>query len=237
LDISEHIPRRVVRDIIQWDVLSWAKILGYWDKAIDWNGVNNCLELGGRQGGLALWLTLKGKEVICSDLYNCFPNSQKQAEILHKKYQVHNSITYQDIDAANIPYENYFDVIVFKSMIGGIGSNNNIAIQKKVFEEIYKALKPGGKLLFAENLIGSPLHQFARKKFVKWGTIWRYVSLNEIEQFLSSYKKYDIKSTGMTAAFGRTEWQRNLLAVFDKLFFNHICPDNWKYICFGIAEK
>jgi hypothetical protein len=41
----------------------------------------------------------------------------------------------------------------------------------------------------------------------------------------------------MMAAFGRTEWQRNALAVIDRLVFNHVCPDNWKYISFGIAEK
>jgi SAM-dependent methyltransferase len=217
--------------------LSWSKILKYWDKSIDWNNIATCLELGGRQGGLSLWLALKGKKVICSDLYNLFPNSQEKAELLHKKYQVQELITYQDVNAANISYENHFDIIVFKSIIGGIGRGNNIGIQQKVFAEIHKALKPGGKLLFAENLVGSLLCQFARKRFVGWGKSWRYISLNEMRQFLSFYKKCDIESTGVAGAFGRTEWQRNLLAVGDKLLLNHICPDDWKYICFGIAEK
>ncbi|GHV58162.1 hypothetical protein AGMMS49579_25160 [Spirochaetia bacterium] len=156
---------------------------------------------------------------------------------MHKKYKIHELITYQDIDATNIPYENYFDIIVFKSIIGGIGRNNNIAIQKKTFNEIYKALKPGGKLLFAENLAGSSFHQFLRRKFVKWGKSWRYISLNEYKTFFSSYKNYEVKATGMIALFGRSEWQRNALAIIDRLILNHICPDNWKYISFGIAEK
>jgi SAM-dependent methyltransferase len=176
-----------VQDIIQWDILSWSKILRYWDAGIDYNNVTSCLELGGRQGGLSLWLALKGKKVICSDIYGGLAsNAREQAELLHGKYHVRELITYQDIDATNIPYENYFDVIVFKSIIGGIGRNDNIENQKKAFEEIYRALKPGGKLLFAENLAGSLLHKFARKKFVKWGKSWNYVSLGEYGTFFSS---------------------------------------------------
>jgi SAM-dependent methyltransferase len=169
--------KEITKDIIQWDVTSWSKALQYWDQNIDWNKIENGLELGGREGGLALWLSLKGKTVVCSDLEGV----KETAEPLHVRHNVTSLISYQDIDATNIPYENHFDVIVFKSIIGGIGRNNNIAIQQHVFDQIYKALKPGGKLLFAENLIASPLHQRLRKKFVNWGNSWRYVSLDEMK--------------------------------------------------------
>ncbi len=151
--------KELTKDIIQWDIKSWSKALGYWDSNIDWSKVQNGLELGGRQGGLSLWLALKGKQTICSDL-------KDTAEPLHLRYNVTSLIEYQDIDATNIPYENHFDIKVFKSIIGGIGRNYNYEIQQKVFKEIYKALKPGGKLLFAENLIASSVHQKLRKKFV-----------------------------------------------------------------------
>ena len=45
--------------------------------------------------------------------------------ILFPVILISSLIIYQDIDATNIPYENYFDIIVFKSIIGGIGRNNN----------------------------------------------------------------------------------------------------------------
>ena len=83
----------------------------------------------------------------------------------------------------------YSSRIVFKTIIGGIGSNDNYEIQQKVFKEIYKALKPGGKLLFAENLVASKFHQQLRKKFVNWGNSWRYVSIKEMETFLSRMQK------------------------------------------------
>src|SRR5690606_26588047 len=134
-----------------------------------------------REGGLSLWMALKGKTVVCSDLEDV----ESTAEPLHTRYKVNNLITYQDIDATNIPYENHFDVIAFKSIIGGIGRNNNPEIQAKVFTEIHKALKPGGKLLFAENLVASPFHQRLRKKFIRCGNSWKYVSLDEVNGFLS----------------------------------------------------
>ena len=225
--------KELTKDIIQWDVKSWSKALSYWDSKVEWNKIQHSLELGGREGGLSLWLALKGKSVVCSDLKDV----QKTAEQLHKRHHVSTWITYQDIDATNIPYEEYFDLIVFKSIIGGIGRNDNYKNQHKVFKEIYKALKPGGKLLFAENLAASAVHRRLRKRFVQWGSSWRYVSLDEMEEFLSDFSYYDIKTTGLLGTFGRTERQRNVLSAVDDLVLNKICPDRWKYICYGIAEK
>jgi SAM-dependent methyltransferase len=225
--------KELTKDIIQWDVKSWSKALSYWDNKVEWNKIQHSLELGGREGGLSLWLALKGKSVVCSDLKDV----QKTAEQLHKRHHVSTWITYQDIDATNIPYEEYFDLIVFKSIIGGIGRNDNYKNQHKVFKEIYKALKPGGKLLFAENLAASAVHRRLRKRFVQWGSSWRYVSLDEMKEFLSDFSYYDIKTTGLLGTFGRTERQRNVLSAVDDLVLNKICPDRWKYICYGIAEK
>jgi SAM-dependent methyltransferase len=213
--------------------VSWSKILKYWDKSINWNNISTCLELGGRKGGLTLWLALKGKQTVCSDI----SHTKENAEILHRQYNINDLVIYQDIDATHIPYENYFDLVVFKSIVGGIGRNNNIEMQQKVFNEIYKSLKPGGKLLFAENTIASPLHQFARKKFIPWGMSWRYISLAELDRFVCQFRRYNYKTSGVLAAFGRTELQRNIFAYFDQFIFNHIFPDHWKYIVYGIAEK
>ena len=225
--------RELRKGIIQWDIKSWIKSLNYWDKNIDWNKNQNGLELGGRQGGLSLWLALKGKETICSDLKDV----KDTAGQLHLQHNISPLVKYQDIDATNIPYENFFDIIVFKSIIGGIGRNDNIEQQQKVFDEIYKALKPGGKLLFAENLIASSFHQRLRKIFVNWGNSWRYVSIQEMKIFLKKFSSHDIKTTGVLATFGRNENQRQLLATIDEMVLNNICPDSWKYICYGIAEK
>jgi hypothetical protein len=92
-------------------------------------------------------------------------------------------------------------------------------------------------LLFAENLIASPLHQFLRKKFVKWGDTWRYVSMDELKEFTKEFRDVEIHATGFASAFGRSESQRNGFSIIDKMICNSVVPDNWKYIAYGAAKK
>jgi SAM-dependent methyltransferase len=230
---ERNMATELTKDIIRWDIRSWSKVLTYWDLNVDWEKIQNGLELGSHEGGLSLWLALKGKSMVCSDLNDV----KATAEPLHRKYKISSFVQYQDIDAANIPYHNYFDIIVFKSIIGGIGRNDNVEIQRKVFKEIHKALKPGGKLLFAENLIASAFHQRLRKRFVNWGSSWRYVSIEELQEFMKDFSSFEIKTTGVIGTFGRNERQRSLLSAIDGWILNKICPAHWKYISFGIAEK
>jgi SAM-dependent methyltransferase len=225
--------RQLQQDIMQWDIRSWSRALKYWEKNVDWSKVDNALELGANLGGLSLWLALKGKHVVCSNL----SDTRSKAEPLHKQYNLEGLIHYADIDAAEIPFEDHFDLVVFKSIIGGIGRDSNYAQQQTVFQQIYKSLKPGGQLLFAENLLASPMHQRLRKKFVKWGDSWRYITMEELPQLLKDFKHVDIRTTGITATFGRNEFQRNLLATLDGAILEHISPEKWKYIVYGIARK
>ncbi len=222
-----------LRDILKWDVNSWSKAIKYWDSQVNWNNVGNVLELGAHEGGLSLWLALKGKTVICSDLGAV----REAAKSLHSRYQVTSFVRYQDIDATNIPYELFFDVVLFKSIIGGIGHDGNYERQRTVFKEIYRALKPGGRLLFAENLIASPVHQLVRKKFGKWGSSWRYVSMEEIREFLRVFSSYELKTSGFLGCFGRNETERKIFSLVDEALLNRVCPRSWKYIAYGIARK
>jgi SAM-dependent methyltransferase len=223
----------LIADIIQWDIATWSRALHFWEQEVDWNKAENCLELGARQGGLSLWLASKGKKVVCSDR----DETRATAEPLHSKHNITSLVTYQDIDATSIPYENHFDVIVFKSIIGGIGYNDNRAAQQKAFDEMYKALKPGGKLLFAENLRASALHRKLRSRCAGWGTAWRYVTKEELDGFLSKFLSKKIHATGFTSVFGRNEGQRNFLTALDRGFFNHVTPESWKYLGYGVAVK
>ena len=224
----------MLKDVLQWDVGNWITPLNYWEKVLDDTKTSlTCLELGAREGGLSLWLASKGHSVVCSDL----TNTEAIAFPLHKKYNLLSKISYRDIDATTIPYENHFDVVVIKSILGGIGRNNNLSIQKQVIDQVYKALKPGGRFLFAENSKATVLHRFFRKKFTKWGSDWRYLSQEDFHDLLSSFNKAHIKSTGFAGVFGRSESQKILLSKSDKYFLNHILPQNWKYIVYGSAVK
>jgi SAM-dependent methyltransferase len=230
----KNINNIVKRDIIEWDILNWGHLLTFWDNISKLKfKESSTLEIGARNGGISLWLALKGLNVLCTDLNG----PAEKARLLHKKYNVSHLVKYESVDATNIPYEDYFDIITFKSVLGGIGRGNNIEVQQKAIKEMYKALKPGGKLLFAENLIASPFHQFLRKRFIQWGQDWRYITIEEMLSFLKSFSTVNYITVGFFGAFGRNEFQRKILGWIDKCIFNKITPDKWKYIIIGIAQK
>lgn len=224
----------VIEDIIEWDVKNWGSSLDFWNQKTSLNLENGyALELGSRNGGISLWLATKGCRVVCSDL----SGPTEHARTLHDSYGVSHLIEYNNIDATDIPYDdNSFEVVTFKSVLGGVGSYNNKYAQKKAIKEIHRVLKPGGELFFAENLAASPFHQVLRKKFVNWGDRWRYPTIYEMNEFMEDFSEVHHMTKGFMASFGRTESQRNLLASVDKVFHRMI-PEQWKYIMVGVAKK
>lgn len=220
-----------VADFIEWDVRNWSASLDYW-KSNSTQDLSQCsvLEIGTGYGGLSLWLALQGARVTCSDVNG----PQEVAIKLHRSRGVSHLITYESIDATNIPYRNRFDVICFKSTLGAI---NDRELQAKAINEMHKALKVGGELFFAENLTASAMHRFFRRKFVQWGRLWRYVSIEEMKEFLSQFSTVSTCAIGFAGTLGRSERQRSSLGVVDRLFFDHVIPEQWKYILIGVAKK
>ena len=156
---------KVKKDILGWDVINWAKALRYWEEKCDlYNKNYQCLELGSgnTSGGLSLWLAMNRNNVICSDK----KSPRDLIYPIHQKYNCDRWIEYESIDVLSIPYGSYFDIVALKSVLGGISRDNNIN-KKVVIDNIYNALKPGGKLFIAENLEASWLHRFARRKIMK----------------------------------------------------------------------
>lgn len=223
----------LIKDIIEWDIDNWKKCLNYWPKNSDINLDNDLvLELGSRNGGLSLWAAMNGANVICSDKDGPTDDAKRK----HKKYSVSQLIQYKEVDVLKIPYENELDVIMSKSILGALGYDDNITNQKIAISEIYRALRKEGEFWFIENLIASPLHQLMRKKFVKWGDNWRYVSINEMMLFLNQFSSVKYKTFGVTSCFGRNEKQRKILSKFDDVVAK-ITPNDWKYIIVGVATK
>jgi SAM-dependent methyltransferase len=226
--------KQSLQDIIEWDVENWQSALTFWEQKTKQDlSAAYALELGSRHGGLSLWVALKGSKVKCTDL----SGPTEIAIEKHLKYKVSTLVEYESLDAMKIPYRDKFDLIMFKSILGGIGWDDHPENQRQAIKEIYEALKPGGELLFVENLVGSPLHKLARRYFVQWGRRWRYVTVQEIKGFFAPFSRFEYACFGFGGAFGRNEMQRRILGRFDNLMTNHIVPESWKYIIAGVAQK
>ncbi len=229
-----YLDNKLIKDIIQWDVINWSQALYFWEKHLKKKKYNlknkHVLEIGSRRGGLSLWAALNGGKVYCSDI---MPPSAEAIK-LHEKYKIKKNIKYVVVDLMNIPFKkNTFDVILFKSVLGALKIKEN---QYQAINEIYRVLKPDGLLLFAENLKASFIHMIMRKMFVNWSKYWRYIDIKEAKDFFSKFKYCEFSTYGFLSSFGRNEKQRILLSKIDK-FFNKIIPEKFKYIIFGVVVK
>jgi SAM-dependent methyltransferase len=222
---------QLMRDIVTWDVRTWSTAVLLWQHVLPESPKLRCLEIGAGPGGPSLWLALQGHEVLCTN----WQNTEAHARPLHDRYGVSDRIRYTDVDATQIPYENEFDLIVFKSVIGGVGDR---AAQDRAMCGILRALKPGGRLLFAENLRGTVFHRLARAiAYTVRGTSWRYPTLAELAPHLAQYSQLELHTTGFLAMFGVKESQRWALAGADEKVFNRLVPSRWKYVSYGTAIK
>lgn len=218
-----------IRDILKWDYENWKHAIYYFDEHIDFESIDSCLEIGARSGGLSLWLALHGKtNIVCSD----YVDNSLIASEMHRNYNV--SATYKVIDATSINEKEKYDLICFKSVLGGIGCNDNKAAQYQAIQEMYSALKPGGVLVFAENLVGTSFHMYLRNHFRKID--WRYLNLEELKDMTSIFSDVQFITYGFLGTLGRNEWQRYILSKLDTLI-NIVIPNKKKYIAFFICRK
>lgn len=218
---------------VEWDVRNWSIALDFW-LANSTKKLSECrvLEIGANFGGLSLWFASKGARVVSSDFQGGY-GVRREAVELHKTSGLMSRIEHKAVHMLDIPYTEEFDVVVFKSVIGAMSDADS---QKKAVGEMYKALKKGGELFFAENLVASPVHNFFRRMASR-DADWRYITISEMNEFLAPFSEKKLRTIGFAGTFGRTEAQRNLLALGDRLVFERIVPEKWKYIVAGVAGK
>ena len=122
-------------------------------------------------------------------------------------------------------------------MLGRISSGGKLKNTKKVFDEIYKSLKPDGYLVFSENLYSTFVHDYLRKKYKNDG--WYYFKKPELVKLIndSNFKIVKNETFGLIGCLGRNEFQRTILSYFDKYFFNHFIPSSNHYIFLFCIKK
>ena len=222
------------KDVIGWDIFNWGKSLKFFDKNIDYNKVKSVLELGAynNSGGYALFFAEKKINVTCSGYYHPDENLMS----IHKEYEFYKYIKYCRIDASNIQNKEKFDLVCFKSMLGGIVGKWNKRKVEIVLDEIHKSLNKNGYLVFSENLYSTRFHD--RLRSMTKDSNWYYLKQNEINNLIGNkFEVINQKTLGFLGCFGRNEFQRSFLSIFDRLIFNHILPSKFHYILFSVLKK
>jgi SAM-dependent methyltransferase len=225
----------LMADVAGWDVATWSKAVRFWEHFVEPMGAPlDVLEVGAGPGGPSLWLASLGHRVTTSNL----DKTEEQARPTHERHGVADRVTYLDLDIADLPYENAFDIVVFKSVLGGIPHGGR-ELQREALVQIRKALRPGGRLVFAENLRGTPLHRLGRWVAYRRRGVpkWQYLTLRDLREFLRDFREVQLRTTGVLALFGRTEPRRRALARADARFWNRAVPASWHYVVYGTAVK
>ncbi len=221
-----------LRDILGWDAVNWSACLDIWGPHVS-AGPVDCLEIGCGPGGVSLWLASKGHRVVCSDL----ANPAEAVRDLHRRYGVDGKIAYEAVDCTDMPYVERFDVVVLKSVLGGVWAHCGRDGVERAVQGIHRALRPGGMLLFAENLRATALHMFCRRRLLRrTRDSWVYPTVSELEKALARFSTLHYQLTGFLGAFGRDEWQRSILGRVDRLVVP-LVPRRWRYIMAGVAVK
>jgi len=224
--------KKELKDIIKWDVNTWSEILPYWEnqlRKLDKSNTN-CIEIGAREGGISLWMARNGFKITCSDIYYDLENAKK----LHNKYHVENNIIYKKVDVLNWKEKGKYDVIIMKSVLGALQSEDRIRI---ALENIYNNLDENGIVLFAENASASFLHKQFRTKFTDWGKIWYYFDETSLKKMFKSFQILDFQFNGVSAVFANRLGLSKPFYKLDRYILNKIFPDKMKYMVYGYAKK
>lgn len=224
---------QLLRDVVEWDVSTWRKAVWYWDRFVDERlplAEPSLLEIGARGGGVTLMFALKGFACTCTDKGESF----EQARALHRARGVAGLVTYADADALALPFaDESFDVVVFKSVLGAIGRSGHGERMEAAVAEVLRVLKPGGTLLFAENLQGTWLHRALRRRFKRWGTSWNYPTPERMRGLLAGFSRVELHTYG---CFGCL-WRDHLLTRKADELLCRRDPSPRHYMCYGAAVK
>ena len=208
---------------VEWDALTWSRAL-LWlhsQSGIRLKGAR-VLEIGGRSGALAHWFAVQGASVLSID--------PRADEAPVWEFPAPGVVYSMRAGVLDIPPDIEADIVVQKSVLGAIGGGGGVSAQAAACQIMSGALRRvGGEVWVMENLVGSPLHLWLRRRFIPWSGGWRYVAMTELVEFFEGFH-CQWRTFGFSGAFGRGEWQRRLLGRGDAWFLEHVVPSRWHYV-------
>ena len=156
---QKFFPHDFIRAIFDWKVLSWHRVFEEILLTLegDLKG-KTVLEVGANKGGLSLFFSLLGCKVICSDVTAVYLTNAKQ---LHSSFGRHGSYLAADLCSLPVQSES-LDVVVMKSVLGGIYANAGRSMAVAGLREIHRVLRKGGYCILLEQLVADPVSRWVR---------------------------------------------------------------------------
>lgn len=224
-------------DFVQWDVPTWSRAVRFWDDYLGSRARHadeRGLELGALRGGLSLYMAARhGVAMVCSDIRD--PGGRAQPH--HRQFACSDLISYAPVDACAIDYpDSTFEYVIFKSMLGEIATQDKQHLKRQVLGEVFRVLKPGGAVLFAENMRSTFVHRTLRARFRAWGRTWGYTTIEEIEALLRPFARFRLETTGFLTALMPGKTLKRVVGPIDGLVSAAV-PAPYRYVIYGFAEK
>lgn len=224
----------LILDAMGWDAVNWARPLGWLQQELpgEWPG-RRCLEIGagGISGGLSLWMASLGARVFCTNL----KMATREMHDLHEAYGLDSRITYGILDVLKWSQKDIYDVIAFKSILGDVASGGRLESAARAIQAMQAALRPGGVLVFLENLAGTAVHRVLRRLGRNWGLTWHYFTIDEMNRLLSPFAYHRYRSYGFFGCLS-PEGLRRVVGRLDRNT-DFIWPESWRYLIGGFAVK
>ncbi|MDF3047379.1 MAG: hypothetical protein K0R73_497 [Candidatus Midichloriaceae bacterium] len=212
--------RALLEDSCGWNKKLWADALEY-GLSFCPKGNKKALEIGAAfHSSLSPALKFMGYDVTCS-YYEEFDQAiilSGNLSATSNKYNL--PLPYlQELNAWKLKPECY-DVIVMKSVLGGICRDNNYELASDLTKVLYAALKPGGVLITLDNQANS-FSKLMRRFFGAGANKWTYIDKKKFLQILQPYKFFQ-KGFGLLnfakfGTIGGKEVFNNTAYLVDKL--------------------
>jgi len=121
-------------ETVEWDIETWKRAFEFWELEINWTSIERALEIGARRGGPSRWLAQKGIHVDCTDR----ENTLSTAGAFHPIDQPTLRISYFDLDVLALDEIEKYDLIICKSVLGGVGHHGQ---NQKLAKQFPKSTK------------------------------------------------------------------------------------------------
>ncbi len=157
-EVKEGSPQTVAFD---WKVASWSRLFKEMSLMIENKATDRrVLEIGANNGELSLYFSMLGCQVMCSDINATYVVRARQ---LHGTWGQH--CAYFAADMRVLPLRSgSFDLVIMKSVLGGIYSRDGRDTACGSLTEIHRVLRKGGYCILLEQLEGDPLSRWFRSK-------------------------------------------------------------------------